>query len=141
MGLDLPRITTSILFGFLIFTLLSVGYTDIFSSMGRSIDVNASGININNTFATAALLESKVQEKGADTTNEFFPAISSLFDVWDITKTAIGDIKNSAEAFIFYLGGGKMVVLTLAVILTSIAVMIAWIILSMLFRTGGSKQI
>ena len=100
MGLDLPRITTSVLFGFLIFTLLSTGYIKIGADMGKTVAGEA--FNFSNTLTSMQLMEATVHN-GTDNTNQFYPAVSTLFNVWDICKAAMTDIGLAITRFIYYL--------------------------------------
>lgn len=143
MGFDLPRAVTSVLFTFLIFTLLSVSFVSMGTESGVAIDNKTYEHTFNNTLTIAKNMEDNVREKGAgtDSQNAFFPSLPTIFELWDLSKAALKDMTQAIDDFFGIVGGGKYVVIAVAIIVTSISLIVLWIIISWLFKTGGTRTI
>jgi len=141
MGLDLAKIIPSVMFGIVIYSLLTFSFITIGNSYDFAFTTKT--FDVNNSFVQAKLLESQTRAKGTDSTaNNFFPAIGSLFDVWNLITAPgaiISDLSNIITEFATTIGGGETLAIVFSAILVTITFAITFIILAALFRQGGFR--
>jgi hypothetical protein len=137
--MDFPKLIPSILWGFLIFTIMSLGFFNIISSAG--IESDNTTMPFENTLTVANNITTSVKTQGTSTANTFFPALPTIFQVWGLMTTALDDIAGAVNQFWALIGVGENVTLLNVVLWASISIGITFIILSILFRFGGTKDI
>lgn len=137
--MNLTQIVPGILLGFFIATVFAVGYMDMSSQFGNAQSIDNSSFVFSNSLNAAQQIENKTASKGIDNQNTFFPALGTLFDVWNIIKASVQDMTQSIENMVFQLGGDSLLILLKTIIIACIALGITFIILAALFRMGSWK--
>jgi len=138
MGLDLAKIVPSVLFGFLIAGILTAYVHEMGDGFGDTNTVYEN-FDTNLTLRTAQLITNTTESAGASTVNTFFPGVSTIFQVWGLTKAVFFDIGQSLESLILLSGGNSTLVLVKTIIVVCLGLAVAWIVLMALFRVSGFK--
>lgn len=139
-GIDLENLIPSVLLGFFLFSVILVMHGDIAGQMGKTFDTSQNGTySMTNSLETAQQIETKVQSNGVNNANAFFPAIGSLFDVWNLIKAGITDLTHAIQNFGNLLGGNVYVSYFVVIIISLIGLSMTFVVLKALFRTSRLK--
>lgn len=140
--MDFAKIIPSILWGFLVFTIFSAGMFASLTAGGISwAEGSNTSMPFTNTISIASNISSAVETKGTDTANTFFPALPTIYQVWSLIKTALNDVQLAISNFFGLIGLGPETSLLVMIIWATISIGLTFIILAILFRFGGTKNI
>lgn len=137
--MNLQEVVPGILLGFFVASVLVIGYTNMATSFGTNVAVDNSSFTFNNSLNVAQQIENKTISKGIDNQNTFFPALGTLFDVWNLIRSSIKDMTQTIENLVIQLGGDALLVLLKTIIIACIALGITFVVLAALFRMGSWK--
>lgn len=136
MAFDFSRYTISI--ALMVFLIVSgtLAFTDIGNGFGKNIGVGF-GLDSNNSLETMKVMESTIQQQGADsTTSSFFVSTKTLVTTWQLAKAAGKDFVTILDSFVISLGGGQILITLKVLVIAIMALLIAFVILSMLSRAS-----
>ena len=149
-GIDLGKLIPSVLFSFFILAAFTIGYFEMGAELGVTTTLSNSTFDFANTLNASRQIEKLVDE---NTTNpglisSFFPGIPLMMNLVTIIKsTTTGvfkDIVGVMDKFFTLLGehgaGGDLLNTLKLILISTIAISIAFIILAALFRQGGFKE-
>ena len=137
MGMNLSTIVSGILLGFFVALVFVVGFNGMAQDFGTSQSIDNSSFVFTNSLNAANQIENTTQSKGVSTINTFFPALGTLFDVWNIIKSSVADFTQTIENFVFMVGGDPLLVLLKTIMIAVLMLGITFIILAALFRQGS----
>lgn len=141
MGMNLSTIVSGILIGFFVATVFAVGFTNMSASFGNPTSLDTSFFSTTNSVTAANNIENTTRSTSMSVVNTFFPALGTLFNVWDLIKASFADftqtMENAAKSTAF--GGDPLLVSLTTIIIAVLLLGITFIILAALFRLGSWK--
>ena len=139
MTMNLSTIVSGILFGFFVALVCTVGFSQMSADYGVPQTIDNSSFVFTNSLEAANQIQNTTQARGVSTINTFFPALGTLFDVWNIILASVQDMTQTIENTVYNLGGNALLVTLKTIIIASILLAITFIILAALFRQGSWK--
>lgn len=137
--MNLSSIIPGVLLGFFVATVFATTYMSMGYDFGVSVSIDNSSFSFSNSLNAAQQIENKTASKGIDNQNTFFPALGTLFDVWNIIKSSVQDMTQTFENLFGLVGGDSRLVLLKTILVACLLLGITWIILAALFRMGSWK--